>query len=51
MAEEQQIEGWQMGKRYPAGSRVMFRSRIWVAQHLTEVRPGLSRSWKVEPNG
>lgn len=35
------------GKRYPAGARVIFRGQVYEAQWRTEVRPRLTRSWRL----
>lgn len=38
---------WVERRKYEKGSRVLFRGEVYEANHLTVVRPRLTKSWRL----
>lgn len=38
---------WIEGHKYQKGERVLFKERVYEANHLTVVRPRLTNSWRI----
>lgn len=45
--QNKKYDPWVEGRRYEKGERVEFREKIYEADHRTEVRPRLTRAWRL----